>query len=114
MRFTDHPVSGAIDTGAAFVGYRPPEGVRVFHLYRDPLEVRRSLRRAGLPVYDLSDYRGGFEYGRLWDIGYLENLWGEITGLPFDRERAEMLINLNVQRDIGKLKKSLRNNTWRG
>jgi len=82
MVFTDHPVSGAVDTGASFIGYLPPEGVNVFHLYRDPGEVRRSLRSAGLPYYPLDDYRRGFEYARLFDIGYLEDLWGRVTGLP--------------------------------
>ena len=104
MFFTDHPVSGAVDTGASFVGYLPPEGVHTYHLYRDPLEVKRSLRRAGLPLYPMDDYKMGFEYGRLFDFGYLEYVWGEVVGLPFDRARAEMLIELNVQRDISSLK----------
>ena len=107
MKFADSPVSGAVDTGAAFVGYLPPEGTRIFHLSRDIWEVQKSLMRIGLPTIDLSCYLTGFEYGRLFDVGYLENLWGEVTGLPFNKERAEMLIEMNVQRDVEKLRKRL-------
>jgi ABC-type transport system substrate-binding protein len=112
--FADYPVSGAIDTGASFIGYLPPEGVKTYHLYRNPAEVKISLRRAGLPIYPMDDYRMGFEYGKLFDVGYLEYVWGEITGLPFDKTRAEMLIDLNVQRDIPALKEKLRNRIWHG
>jgi len=114
LKFTDHPVSGAIDTGAAFIGYLPPEGVATYHLHRDPLEIRLSLKRAGLATYPLDDYKRGFEYGRLFDVNYLEDLWGRVTGLPFDRERAEMLVEMNVQRDIASLKETLRKRTWHG
>jgi hypothetical protein len=103
MYFPDYPVSGAIDTGAAFIGYKPPEDVHVFHLARYHSEVTASLQRIGLPTYDLSAYRSGFRYRDLFDIEYLEVLWGLVTGLPFDRERTEMLIEMNVQRSIPKL-----------
>lgn len=107
MVFADYPVSGAVDTGASFVGYMPPDGTSTFHLWRDPSEVAASMRAIGLPPYCLDGYRMGFEHKRLFDIGYLEDLWGRVTGLPFCRERTEQLIEMNVQRDIGKLRKRL-------
>lgn len=100
MYFPDYPVSGAIDTGASFIGYKPPIGVEVFYLCRDKQQVADSLRRAGLPAYDLSAYKSGFQYRDLFDVEYLEVLWGLITKLPFDRNRAEMLVEMNVQRSI--------------
>lgn len=103
MYFPDYPVSGAIDTGAAFLGYRPPEGVEIFHLCRDKGEVAASLKKIRLPSYDLSAYQSGFRYRDLFDVNYLETLWGLVTQLPFDRARTEMLIEMNVQRNIGAL-----------
>ena len=100
---TQHEVSGAVDTGASFIGYEPPEGVRVFHLWREPDEIRLSLARMGLPSYDLSSYKRGFEYKRLFDVSYLEALWDEVVGLPFDRGRAQMLIDLRVTVDFPRL-----------
>jgi hypothetical protein len=100
-------VSGAVDTGAALIGYTPPDGVEIFHLSRDLTEVAKSLQRIGLAAYDMSNYRRGFEHSRLFDVGYLEWLWGIVTGLPFDRARAEMLIEMNVQRDMDKLRRRL-------
>lgn len=101
--FPDYPVSGAIDTGAAILGYIPPDGVEVFHLCRNKQEVADSLKRIGLPTYDLSRYKSGFQYRDLFDIDYLEIVWGVVTKLPFDRNRAEMLIEMNVQRSISAL-----------
>ena len=103
MVFADRPVSGAIDTGAAFIGYRPPEGTEIFHLSRDKVAVLSSLARLKTYKWDLSKYKTGFEYERLFDIGYLEDLWNKVTGLQFDKERAEMLIEMNVQRDMAAL-----------
>lgn len=98
--FPEYQVSGAIDTGAALIGYKPPEGVEIFHLARDRDEVVSSLQKIGLKPYDLSAYKSGFRYRDLFDINYLEVLWGLVTHLPFDRNRAEMLIEMNVQRSI--------------
>ena len=106
--FTHHEVSGAIDTGAAFVGFVPPDDCAVYHLYRDEVAVKRSLKSLGLPVYDLSRYSQGFEYDRLFDVDYLEELWTDITSLPFDRARAEMLVEMNVQRSLPGIARRLR------
>lgn len=108
MVWHHYPVSGAIDTGAAFVHYEPPPDVAVFHLWRDLAEVNWSLRRQGLPTYNMTDYRHGFDYRRMFDINYLEELWIEVTELPFDRPRAEMLIEMNVQRNMDALAKRVR------
>lgn len=103
FEFKDYPVSGAIDTGAALIGYVPPDGTEVFHLARDKGQVKASLERIGLKAYDLSAYKSGFKFNDLFDLDYLEVLWGLVTHLPFDRDRAEMLIEMNVQRSIGML-----------
>lgn len=107
FNFLDYPVSGAVDTGAAFIKYAPPEGTNIFHLARNHAEVKESLKNIGLNSYDLSAYKSGFRYSDLFDIDYLEVLWGIVTGLPFDRNRAEMLIEMNVQRDVGLLTQRL-------
>ena len=113
--FAPYPVSGAVDTGASFIKYLPPEDVHVFSLYRDLDDVRESLRRISLPDYDFSNYKSsGFRYERINDIGYLEHMWDEITGLPFDRARAEALIEMNVQRDIRTLFLDYGERQWRG
>jgi len=108
MTFTAHAVSGAVDTGAVMVGYIPPPECKIFHLYRDVQEVGDSLRALGLPTYDMSKYRKGFEYARLFDVSYLEWVWWEVTGLAFDKARAEMLIELNIQRSLPSLVRRLR------
>ncbi len=101
--FPDYPVSGAIDTGAAFLKYIPPEEVEIFHLFREKDDVYASLKKIGLPSYDLSAYRSGFKYRDLFDIDYLEVVWGLVTKLPFDRLRTEALLEMNVQRSISQL-----------
>lgn len=102
-------VSGAICTAAALAGFKPPEGVRTYSLSRDPDAVNRSLVNSGLPAMDLSMYpTGGFVYERLFDIDYLESIWAEVVGLSFNKRRAEMLIEMNVQRDLSKLFNKLR------
>jgi hypothetical protein len=100
MEFTDHPVSGAIDTGAALVGYLPPANTEVYHLWRNPLDVGISLRRMGLQAYNMCAYKRGFEYNKLFNKFYIRDLWDRVTGLPYDEARAEMLIEMNVQRDL--------------
>lgn len=104
----DYPVSGAIDTGAAFIGYKPFLDVEVFYLARNHTEVAASLKRIGLPAYDLSAYKSGFQYRDLFDIDYLEVLWGLVTHLPFDRDRTEMLLEMNVQRSVSALTNRIR------
>lgn len=105
--FPEYPVSGAIDTGAAFIKYVPPEGVDIFHLARDKQEVAESLKRMGLPSYDLTAYKSQFRYLDLFDVDYLEVLWGVVTKLPFDRNRTEALIEMNVQRSVSAIRTHL-------
>jgi hypothetical protein len=105
--WAEYPVSGAIDTGAAYVGYKPPEGVDIFHLSRDRLEIEESLKRIGLPSYNLAAYKSQFRYRDLFDVDYLEVLWGVVTKLPFDRNRTEALIEMNVQRSISAIRSHL-------
>lgn len=100
FKFLEYPVSGAIDTGAATIGYKPPEGTRIFYLKRRYEDARESLQKTGWPVWDFPKFGEGFEFERLHDIAYLQDVWDQVTGLPFDKPRAEMLIEMNIQRDM--------------
>jgi hypothetical protein len=100
-------VVGGVDTGGALfldeIKERLP-GVRLYSLVRDPKEVRKSLKALDLPdiefpILDLPT----FEYARLFDVGYLAGVWEELCGPGFDPVRAEMLIEMNIQRDLKRL-----------
>jgi hypothetical protein len=100
-------VVGGVDTGGALVldeiRSRLP-GVRLYALVRDPLEVRTSLEALGLPSFDYPALDlPTFEYARLFDVGYLAWVWEELCGPGFDAVRAEMLIEMNIQRDLKRL-----------
>lgn len=111
MEYLDYPVSGAIDTGAQIVGYSPPDDVEVFYLGRCEREIQKSLVKANLPIYNLRNYRSkdlDFEYSKLFDLAYLEILWITVTKLPFNSDRAEMLIEMNIQRNMDSLRDRFR------
>ena len=40
---------------------------------------------------------------RLGEVEYLRELWRELNGDGFDAVRAEQLIEMNVQRNLGRL-----------
>lgn len=91
-------LDAAIDTGAyLFPGRLNAE--RSFALVRNREASNLSLKKIGLPM--ISEYQGlelpTFFYERLFDIGYLQDLWAQVRGEGFDAERARMLIDLNVQ-----------------
>ena len=78
-----------------------------YALVRNPQAVTYSLVSQGLPaLHDWRRFRERteglmtFRYERLFDIGYLREVWAEIVGSPFPYERAQELIEMNVQHDI--------------
>jgi hypothetical protein len=108
-------VVGAIDTGA----YRTPgviqsmlPSAQYFMLYRDPDEIQRSSDKFGVKFDARKEYEHLDAIPLSWhtiyadllgDIEYLESLWYLVTvqrGLEFDRERAELLIEMHIERDV--------------
>jgi hypothetical protein len=57
---------------------------------------RQAVLSVGGPV---------IEYEKLFDLGYLHDVWSAITGLPFDKERAKLAMEMNIQVDIKALLK---------
>lgn len=110
---------GAIDTSAhqRFTGVDVVAAEAVcFVLHRHKRDIESSLRRRGW-VMDLGkeiDQLDKLTYSTCislyynWfnEIRYLETIWNSITGgLPFDRERAEYLIEMNIQRSFASVSK---------
>jgi hypothetical protein len=81
---------------------------RTFVLLRDPAEVEASILR-NLGPFDMGqeyerfvDATGDFShiyYENLHDLDYLKEIWTQIIGPGFDKQRAEYLIEMKVQRD---------------
>jgi hypothetical protein len=110
MQRRPETIVGAVDTLAHRLG--KVNGFREYALVRDIAEIKRSADRlcygidamgaldqftqatSGMPV---------IYYDRLHDIGYLADLWQEFIGTPFDKERAELLAQMNIQRDVRRL-----------
>lgn len=108
-----HALRGCVDTGAAHFLDRLPSGLRLYSLTRNAQDARDSLERLGLPVIESPAVDApAFHYERLFDIGYLREIWAEIVGSPFDELRAAMLLEMNVQRDMDSLRKRV--TTWLG
>jgi hypothetical protein len=106
---------GAIDTSAYQRTdlYFSPD-VTLFVLLREQSQIQRSMRMKGW-VMDLESERSKLikaskgalpiQYEKLWDINYLETIWDTIVGTPFDRERAERLMEMNIQRTFASVAK---------
>lgn len=106
---------GLIDTSAHQRQLQQVEGWHYFALCRHKHEVASSLRKRGW-VFDLDVEISKFNasiadcipiyYHWLSEISYLENIWRSVTGgLPFDKERAEYLIEMNIQRTFASVSK---------
>lgn len=93
-----------IDTGAYLFRNRL-KAEKEFSLVRSVKDSNRSLMKLGLPPWSEPQNTPGptFCYERLFDIGYLQNLWALVRGTPFDVERAKMLIDLNIQHRLDRL-----------
>lgn len=102
------PITGAIDTGVWMFKHELPRVKLLLALDRRPREVVQSCRDAGLSTAidfelfrDLTSDLHTFRFEKLFDVGYLRDLWTVIAGpAEFNVERARQLIETNVQRDL--------------
>jgi hypothetical protein len=106
-------VVGAIDTLAATRKPAPLVGFDRYVLLRDPNAVLASLRVRGYTLHlGMEVERLKFvardavpiRYEWLHDLNYLGDVWRAVTGLPYDLERAERLIEMNIQREFAAVK----------
>lgn len=105
----EEKVVGAIDTAASLypdIIYNAFPNARFFTLDRDRDEVNDSIRRLGFDLdakqITLPNHNRIY-FDKLSDIGYLAEIWDMIIGEGFDSERAKILIDMNVQRDVNSL-----------
>jgi hypothetical protein len=105
---------GAIDTSAhQREALSVPSKWDRYVLLRDQSQVERSLRLRGW-VMDLDNERNrllsaaagatAIYYARLNQIAYLYEIWNMIVGTEFDQERAEYLVEMNIQRTFSSVK----------
>lgn len=64
-----------------------------------PITFRDDYDRFYSRTFDLVTFR----YDSLFNLDYLELVWNTITNSPFPHARAELLIEMNIQRDFDKL-----------
>ncbi len=102
------PITGAIDTTA----YRTyVEAPRMYALTRNYHRINDSLARLSphhsIEDFDLFESKTHnlitFHYENLFNLDYLSVIWKLIVGTPFNHARAELLIELNIQRDLDAL-----------
>lgn len=112
-RLLDHmedrpePCVGAIDTSAYQQGLLRTTELDMYVLIRNKIDIASSFKRKGW-LFDLASENDRFEtvtrpltpihYSMLHDLKYLEDVWGQIVGTPFDYERASRLVEMNIQR----------------
>lgn len=106
------PITGFCDTHAYTF---PVVADLEFVLLRDIEQIRNSLSLANLPfIDDVDSFRRRtlnaypIEYSKLFNVDYLRDIWYNISTSPFNAKRAEMLIEMNVQRDFGALLQRVR------
>lgn len=95
---------GCVDTaGTMFRQYVESElGVyRILSLIRDPEDCIKSLRNIGFAgcLPEFKPFGRFIEYRYLSNVDYLEDLWGWLFCTDFDKDRAERLIEMRIQRD---------------
>jgi hypothetical protein len=114
---------GAVDTGAWLWPDEVCEAVKgstLCVLKRDLDEIELSCRNlvaAGHNVADFDVVKSAerlnavtkdflvIEHARFHDIEYLRELWRRLLGTPFEEERARLMIEMNVTRDLGRFGK---------
>jgi hypothetical protein len=106
-------IVGGVDT----LAYTRPEirfKFRSFALRRDYYQIESSSRSCGVhykaPAKQFEAATKALptiDYHKLDQIEYLEKVWHTIVGTPFDRERALMLIEMNVQRNLDRFKRKV-------
>ena len=114
LKFSARPdwVTGAVDTSAYQYGSMVKKALphaRQFVLRRSVDEITASSALCGV-AYDAATEVGALanvtqglpviDYHQLRNVWYLKDLWAELIGTPFDRERAELFVEMNVQRDV--------------
>jgi hypothetical protein len=115
-------VSGAIDTSAYSDPISLPPEVPIYVLWRDWQDVEQSSLRMGYDVDVRTQQRilttnlkvspaNTIRYKDLGNLDYLEILWKELVGTEFDRERAEYLVEMNIERSLSSVITRLRK--WR-
>jgi hypothetical protein len=115
-------VVGAIDTSAYVEPLKLPSEVQTLILWRDWQDVEQSSLRMGFEVDVRTQQRiltmnvlmtaaNTIRYKDLGNLNYLETLWKELVGTEFDRERAEYLVEMRVERSVESIVKRLRK--WR-
>jgi hypothetical protein len=116
------PVVGAIDTSAYVNPLSLPPEVQTFILWRDWQDVEQSSLRMGFEVDVKTEQKvlsknvvvtpsNTIRYKDLGNLNYLETLWKEIVGTEFDCERAEYLVEMQVERSVESIVKRLKK--WR-
>jgi hypothetical protein len=104
------PGSGGVDT----LAYTRPELVgryRSFVLKRNYADIEASSRRLGVgyqaPKAEFERVTKGLpeiDYHKLRDLSYLQEVWDKIVSTAFDRDRARLLVDMNIQRDLEKFR----------
>ncbi len=102
--------AGAIDTSAYQLPVEVPRDFHKFVLVREPSQIQRSLKMKGWSMGNINSVQDQMleaagnaiqiEYSKLNDIKYLSWVWNQIVGTPFDSERAEYLLEMNIQRSV--------------
>lgn len=111
QRLEDRPewVVGGIDTSFYKLEAQLPSAFHCYALHRPLGEIRASSERLGFRLDWGTEFSRFKErvvglhviyYHLLSDIKYLEDLWAEVVRTKFDRERAEYLMEMNIQRSI--------------
>lgn len=122
MERRSESVVGAIDTSAYLDPPTFPFEVKTYVLWRNWTDIEQSSLRMGFEVDVQTQQRiltqniritssNTIRYKDLHNLDYLEVLWKEIVGTEFDRERAEYLIEMQVERDVDAIVKRLKK--WR-
>jgi hypothetical protein len=97
-------LDAAVDTGA-YLFQRRITAEKSYALIRRLGDCNRSLAMLGLP--QIAEYQRlvvpTFYYERLFDVGYLAELWSIVRGPGFDKERAEVLIDVNIQHRLDRI-----------
>lgn len=122
QKFSSRPESvvGTIETYGWGPGQDPYDflgKVQCYVLIRDQNEIELSLRNLAMQggqkdLFPLQASVSLFErfcrsrkcyyifHANFHNINYLENLWKEVVGTPFDKDRALRLIEMNITRSL--------------
>ena len=87
-------VIGAVDTGAYYFAHSIHAAFPKSRFF--------TLCRGELPEHLVCLNHEQILYSMLNDLEYLDELWDNIIGTPFDSERAKTLIEMRIQRDTKK------------